>query len=199
MVRTLVFKVPNLLGFLKIGQRLLTNRILFRLIWQKRFRLAARLVLLTLLPFRIFKFHQLAWYLKRIQTHSPQFFNLSYPKSGSSSIIYGISKDDFSLQYVTIDDAIQGIKRLGPGCFLAKTDIKSAFRLIPIHPSDYELLGIYWVGKCYYDRVLPFGLRSVPSIFNQLSDALEWILINKCNITFACHILDDFLLIEPPA
>ena len=54
-------------------------------------------------------------------------------------------------------------------------------------------------GKYYYDKVLPFGLRSAPCIFNQLSEALEWILINKCNITFACHILDDFLLIEPPA
>ncbi len=124
---------------------------------------------------------------------------MSYPKSGSSSVNYGISKEDFSLQYVTIDDAIKGIKRLGPGCCLAKTDIESAFRLIPIHPSDYELLGMYWEGKYYYDKVLPFGLRSAPSIFNQLSDALEWILINQCNVTFACHILDDFLLIEPPA
>jgi hypothetical protein len=56
-----------------------------------------------------------------------------------------------------------------------------------------------WEGKYYYDKVLPFGLRSAPSIFNQLSDALEWILLNKCNISFVCHILDDFLLIEPPA
>ncbi len=48
-----------------------------------------------------------------------------------------------------------------------------------------------WEGKYYYDKVLPFGLRSAPSIFNQLSDALEWILLNKCNISFACHILDD--------
>jgi hypothetical protein len=56
-----------------------------------------------------------------------------------------------------------------------------------------------WEGKCYHDKVIPFVLRSVPSIFNQLSDALEWILLNKCNISFVCHILDDFLLIEPPA
>jgi hypothetical protein len=56
-----------------------------------------------------------------------------------------------------------------------------------------------WEGKYYYDKVLPFVLRNVPSIFNQLSDALEWILLNKCNISFVCHILDDFILIEPPA
>ena len=58
-----------------------------------------------------------------------------------------------------------------------------------------------WEGKYYYDKVLPFGLwsQSAPSIFNRLSDALEWILLHKCNISFVCHILDDFLLIEPPA
>ena len=92
-----------------------------------------------------------------------------------------------------------GIKQFGSGCFLAKTDIESAFRLILIHPDDYELLGMCWEGKYYYDKVLPFGLRSAPSIFNRLSDALEWILLHKCNISFVCHILDDFFLIEPSA
>ena len=55
-----------------------------------------------------------------------------------------------------------------------------------------------WKGKYYYDKVLPFGLRSAPCIFNKLSNALEWILLNNHNVSFACHILDDFLIIEPP-
>ncbi|CAB4009664.1 Hypothetical predicted protein [Paramuricea clavata] len=42
-------------------------------------------------------------------------------------------------------------------------------------------------------------LRSAPFIFNQLSDAVEWILRNNCKISFACHILDDFLIMEPKA
>jgi hypothetical protein len=132
--------------------------------------------------------------------HSAKFrtiFHLSFPKSGTASINASISKDDFSLQYVTIDNAIEGIKCLGQGCFLAKTDIEAAFRLIPVHPDDYELLGMHWNGKYYYDKVLPFGLRSAPFIFNQLSDAIEWILSNKCHIRFVCHILDDFLIGEP--
>ena len=93
----------------------------------------------------------------------------------------------------------RGYQAVWSSSFLAKTDIKSAFRLIPVHPDDYELLGMKWEGKYYYDKVLSFGLRSAPAIFNKLSDALEWILINKCNISFVCHILDDFLLIETPA
>jgi len=122
---------------------------------------------------------------------------LSFPKSGNTSINHFISKEDHSLQYITIDNAIEGILRLGQGCFLAKTDIESAFRLIPLKPSDYELFGMFWNNQYYYDKVLAFGLRSAPSVFNQLSDAVEWILLNKCGISFVCHILDDFLIIEP--
>ena len=150
-------------------------------------------------PFQNFQVSPIGLVRKKNSNKFRTIFHLSYPKSGSTSINFSISKEDFSLQYVTIDDAIEGIKRYGPGCFLAKTDIESAFRLIPIHPDEYELLGMCWEGKHYYDKVLPFGLRSAPSIFNTLSDALEWILLNKCKISFVCHILDDFLLIEPPA
>ena len=107
-------------------------------------------------------------------------FHLSFPKSGTSSINHHIAKEDFSLQYITIDNAVEGILNFGQGCFLAKTDIESAFRLIPVAPKDYELLGMYWDQQYYYDKVLPFGLRSAPALFNQLSDAVEWILINKC-------------------
>lgn len=130
--------------------------------------------------------------------HSNKFrtiFRLSFPKPGVTSINYSISKEDHSLQYITIDNAIQGILRRGRGCFIAKTE--SAFRLIPLKPSDYELFGMFWGGKYYYDKVLPFGLRSAPFLFNMLSDGVEWILVNKCYISFVCHILDDFLIIEP--
>ena len=44
---------------------------------------------------------------------------------------------------------------------------------------------------------LPFGLRSTPYIFNQLSDALEWILTHNYILQHVLHILDDFLVIEP--
>ncbi|KAL9986312.1 hypothetical protein ACROYT_G000446 [Oculina patagonica] len=132
--------------------------------------------------------------------HSTKFrtiFHLSFPKSGETSINSSIPKEDFSLQYITIDNAIQGILSLGQGCFLAKTDFESAFRLIPLRPSDYELFGMYWEGSYYYDKVLPFGLRSAPYLFNLLSNAIEWILLNHCLVSFVCHILDDFLIIEP--
>ena len=43
---------------------------------------------------------------------------------------------------------------------------------------------------------LPFGLRSAPYIFNQLSDALEWVLRHNYGLSNILHILDDFFIAE---
>ena len=150
-------------------------------------------------PFRNLQVSPIGLVPKKHTNKFRTIFHLSFPKSGVTSINHSISKEDHGLQYITVDNAISGILRFGPGCFLAKTDIQSAFRLVPLKPFDYELFGMYWDGQYYYDKCLPFGLRSAPYIFNQLADAVEWILLNKCQISFACHILHDFLIIEPPA
>ena len=132
--------------------------------------------------------------------HSEKFrtiFHLSYPKSGDSINSF-IDKDSYSLSYVTIDEAIDKLQDFGHGSFMAKTDIEAAFRLFPVHPEDWELLGMQWEGLYYYDKFIPFGLRSGPFLFNQLSVAVEWILSEKCAMSYVTHFLDDFLIIEPP-
>jgi len=68
--------------------------------------------------------------------------HLSYPPG--SSVNDCIPEVCSSVHYASINDAISVIKRKGAGCFMAKTDIKSAFRIIPIHPSDFALLGMKW-------------------------------------------------------
>ena len=75
-------------------------------------------------------------------------------------------------------DAIKLIKRAGPGCYLAKTDIKSAFRIIPIHPNDFRLLGMKWCGLYYNDRCMPMGCKT----FETFSTALEWIARHKVEV-----------------
>ena len=75
----------------------------------------------------------------------------------------------------------------------------SVFSSRPSTMSGSELLGMFWNGFYYFGTAFPFGLHSAPFIFNQLSDAIEWILQNNCAISFVCQILDDFLIIEPPA
>ena len=69
-------------------------------------------------------------------------YHLSYPRG--SSVNDGIAPDHTSVSYATIADAIRHIKAAGHGCFLAKTDVKNAFRIIPIRPLDYSLLGMRW-------------------------------------------------------
>ena len=140
-------------------------------------------------PFPNFQVSPIGLVPKKYSDKFRTIFHLSFPKSGVTSINYSVSKEDFSLNYITIDTAIKGILANGRGCFLAKTDVDSAFRLIPLRPQ----------GKFYYDKVLPFGLRSAPFLFDQLSEAVEWLLLNHCGISFVCHILDDFLVIEPPS
>ena len=98
---------------------------------------------------------------------------------------------------MTIGDAIQAIQQLGEGAYIAKTDIEFAFYLIPVHPEDWELLGMQWGGLYYYVKVLPFGLWRAPFLFNQLSEAVELILYDKCQISFVAHFLDDLLIINP--
>ena len=121
--------------------------------------------------------------------------HLSAPSD--TSINDGISREEFTLRYSTVDDAVKIVRQLGPSTLLAKIDIKSAFRTIPVRLEDRELLGIYWQQKYYVDCCLPFGLRSAPYIFNQYAEALEWILRNH-GITHVIHYLDDFLIAGKP-
>ena len=108
--------------------------------------------------------------------------HLSYPP-GESVNDY-IPKDQYSLQYITIDKAILAIKRLGRGAWLSKLDVEATFRIVPVHPSQWHLLGMKWEGKYYFDKVLSIGGRSSPSIFDRIADALEWICLTNYLIEF---------------
>ena len=76
-------------------------------------------------------------------------------------------------------------------------DIKHAFRLCPVRPQDFLLLGMRWDNQFYFDTRLPFGSRSSPFIFNSFADALAWNLIFVCGIPHVLHYLDDFFVASP--
>jgi len=85
---------------------------------------------------------------------------------------------------------------LGNGTLLAKLDVKSAYRLLPVHPADRPLLAFEWRGNIYVDGMLPFGLRSAPKIFTAIADALEWIVRSR-GVRHVDHYLDDFVTLGP--
>ena len=86
------------------------------------------------------------------------------------------------------------IKKLGLGCTLAKTDVGSAFRVFPVHPKEYHLLGMKWRDKFYVDCCLPMGLASSCRSFEKLSTAMEWVTRNKWDIPHIIYVLNDFLI-----
>ena len=61
-----------------------------------------------------------------------------------------------------MDDAVQIIYTLGKGTQPAKWDIKNAYRMVPVHPANRELLGMSWNCQTFVDTVLPFEFRSAP-------------------------------------
>ena len=81
---------------------------------------------------------------------------------------------------------------------LAKFDVESAHRIIPVHPNDLYLLGMQWQGNYFVYITLPFGLPSAPYIFSSVADLVDWVLKKQYDVSFLLHYLDDFHTLGPP-
>ena len=121
--------------------------------------------------------------------------DLSDPSGGS--INNGVDPILYSLSYKIVDDAVRVILHKGRGTLLAKLDLESAYRILPVHLDDRSLLGMEWKDQIYVDVALPFGLRSAPKIFNALDDGLMWIM-KQSGIRELIHYLDDYLFFGDP-
>ena len=53
-----------------------------------------------------------------------------------SSVNDGIPSEFFTVKYSSFDEAVSLVRDMGKGCFMAKVDIRHAFRLCPVHPDD---------------------------------------------------------------
>lgn len=65
--------------------------------------------------------------------------DLSFPKN--HLVNSNIPQESSAVQYDSIDEVVSLVRMFGRGCLMVKTDIEDAFRIIPIHSSDYHLLG----------------------------------------------------------
>ena len=76
--------------------------------------------------------------------------DLSSPEGASINDGTRISREMCSLSYVSIDSIVDCILKLGKGALMAKTDIKQAYRNIPVHPMDrYFFRGAVERGAIY--------------------------------------------------
>ena len=98
-----------------------------------------------------------------------------------------------TFKYKSMDDVTAN---LVPGTYMAVTDIASAYRAVPIRPSDRGFQGLQWElnGDVHYleDNFLSFGTRVAPFIFSRLTDAIVRHL-NHIGIK-TVNYLDDFIV-----
>jgi hypothetical protein len=64
---------------------------------------------------------------------------LLYPPS--NSVNDSIDEQHTAVHYSSFDNAASIVKKLRKGALIGKKDIKSAFRLLPCYPGDFDLLG----------------------------------------------------------
>lgn len=121
--------------------------------------------------------------------------HLSFPPG--LSVNDGISREEAAVSYVSFDRAIALVARAGRGALLAKTDIESAFRLLPIHPECFHLFGCKFEGDYYVDMCLPMGCSISCKFFEMFASFLEWTVRDVSGFSSATHYLDDFLFVGP--
>ena len=108
-----------------------------------------------------------------------------------------INKERCLMSYICVDHIAETVLHLGHGALLAKADVKEAFHIVPVAPQDRLLLAMQWQERIYFDKVLPFGLRSAPMLFTAVADAIEWI-IRQRGVRNIYHYVDDFIMVGEP-
>ena len=130
-------------------------------------------------PFLNFQSSPLGVVFKKEHNAFRLIHDLSYH---GNSINEGIPKEFSMVTYETLDHVLSLLSQFGRGALLAKTDIKDAFHIIPIHPSCYHLFSFTWASSFFYDRCLAMGCAESCRIFKCLSCALQWILQSRGNV-----------------
>ena len=146
-------------------------------------------------PFDPFRVSPLGIIPKKSPGEFRLIHHLSYP--AGSSVNDGIPKELATVRYATTDDAIRLVKSLGKGCFLAKTDIKSAFRIIFVSPNDFPLLELFYQSQC--DAVARYHNDIRDNIFNLDPEALPrsmWLWYYETTANFEAGLANALQKIE---
>ena len=129
-----------------------------------------------------------------VPKHTPGEFRLIQHLSAPRGLSVNdfIDPDQCSVSYTSFDRAVELVLSLGECARMGKADIQSAFRLLPVRPEDFELLGMCVAGKYYYDRCLPMGCSISCALFERFSSFLEYCCRKSANTDGILHYLDDF-------
>ena len=131
-------------------------------------------------------------------------FHLSFPRNSKNSDVKSVNEcipeSECSVHYPDFQEAIKLCQEAGKFCFASKSDMKSAFRNLPLLVKNFCLLLMKAKnpqdGKTYWfvEKCLPFGSGSSCKIFQEFSDAIAFVITKRTrkeNVNY----LDDFLFI----
>ena len=144
-------------------------------------------------PFETYKVSPIFLREKSTPGQYRMILDLSFPKD-ETSINNNIEQKSKSVTYASVRDAIRIATKLRKGSFSAKLDISDAFRLIPLHPDDYNKFCFKNNNKFFFDKVLPQGCGSSCFLFEKFATALHHIFENLTKKHSAVHYLDDIII-----
>ena len=104
---------------------------------------------------------------------------------------------DLKCQYTSLDKVIDA---LPPEGWLAKVDLRHAYRSVPVSPTNYPATGLKWKfsgSRDYvymYDARLPFGAKRSPSIFQDITESVVRMMARRGHTVQV--YLDDFIIIS---
>ena len=129
-------------------------------------------------------------------------FHLSHPRKPKDGIPSSVNANTprhlCSITYPEFNDAVLRCLQEGTGCFVAKSDFRSAFRILCIMKKYWRYLIMKAKcpidGKWYYfvDKCLPFGASISCALFQEVSDAIAHLVYSRTNKEIV-NYLDDFL------
>lgn len=99
-------------------------------------------------PFRNFRISPLGAVPKKEPNTFRLIQHLSFPPG--ASLNDEMDESLCSVSYSTFEDANVKIRVFGRGALMTKADIKSAFRLLSVHPTAFNLLGFYFDGFFFF-------------------------------------------------
>ena len=102
------------------------------------------------------------------------------------------------MTFESVDTAVKLIK---PHSWLAKVDLKSAYRHVGLHPSEFQATGLKYKFSgdddftYFYDTRLPFGASRSVGCFSRITQSVVRMFNKQSKCKAICY-LDDFLIIS---
>ena len=152
-------------------------------------------------PFDVYRINPIGLVQGKYSKKYRLIVDLSAPHNNNEhpSLNSLIDKEEYSLSYVRLDDAVAKIREFGQHSTLCELDVVAAFKNVPIEPNLWRYHGIKWKDKYYFYQKLSFGSRSSPKIFSLLSEAIHWILTTNYGVECLFYLFGDFLAVTRPS